>query len=180
MVSIAKRACAICVIGVIVSITFRRDARGAPPREEKDVRCPENELGPNDRLTLSQWRALFCPQIAESVGKRETGSKCEQSFVTTVGAEGACMVSREDGVVALGAGATANLVYFSRLARHNRILERHRVPRVTSYPSQSRFRFGYWRLGELRRAADIPVGITGKSSGYRCVCAGRGRPSVIA
>ena len=88
------------------------------------------------------------PQKAESVGESETGRKCEQSFFTTVDAGDVFMVSREDGEVALGTGATANLVCFSWLVRHNRILERRGIPGVTTYPSRARFRFGYGRHGE--------------------------------
>ena len=46
---------------VTVGITLRRDARGAIPREGKDVRFPQNGVGSNDRLTpLSRWRPLVC------------------------------------------------------------------------------------------------------------------------
>ena len=73
------------------------------------------------------------------------------------------MVSQEDSAVVLDTGARANLVRFSWLQRHNRILERRGIPRVTTYPSQARFRFVYGRLGEVRYAADIPVGIAGNT-----------------
>ena len=87
------------------------------------------------------------PQKAASVGDLGTGSKCGQFFVTAVNAGDAFMVSQGDGVAALGAGATANLVCFSWLARHNCFLERHGIPRATTIPSQARFRSGGGRLG---------------------------------
>ena len=62
-----------------------------------------------------------------------------------------------DGVAALDPGATANLVRFSRLAHHSSILEKHGFPKVTTYPSEARCRFGDGRPGEVRRAADIPA-----------------------
>ena len=71
------------------------------------------------------------------------------------------MVSREDSVVVLDTGATANLVCFSWLAHHNRILERRGIPRVSTYPSKARFRFANGRLGDVRQAADIPLGVAG-------------------
>ena len=100
------------------------------------------------------------PQIAESVDERETGSKREQSFVTAVDAGDAFLGSQGDSVVALGAGATANRVFLSRLARRNGILERHGAPRVTTYPSQARFRFGGGLLREVRHAADRTMGMS--------------------
>ena len=56
------------------------------------------------------------------------------------------LVSVEDTVVVLGAGAAANSVYFRWLEHHSRLLERN------------------GRLGEVRHAADTPVGIAGRQS----------------
>ena len=62
MVLIAKRACVIGAIGVIVGITLRRDVRGAVARGEMDVRFPRDVLISDDLLVLPfQWRPLFCP-----------------------------------------------------------------------------------------------------------------------
>ena len=77
-----------------------------------------------------------------------------------MGAGGAFVISQEYSVVVLDTGAAANLVCFRSLAHHNRILERRGIPRVTTYPSQARFRFGDGRLGEVRHAAAISVGFT--------------------
>ena len=78
----------------------------------------------------------FLPRRVESVGESEAGSKCEQSLVTTVDAGDVFVASKEDSVAALETGATADLLRFSWLARHKRILERRGIPRVTSYPSK--------------------------------------------
>ena len=60
MVFIAKRACGTGAIGVIVSITLRRDVRGAIPRVGMNVRFPRNVIGPKDLLMLPfQWGPLF-------------------------------------------------------------------------------------------------------------------------
>ena len=75
-------------------------------------------------------------------------------------------------MAALEIGATANLLRFSWLARHNRILERRGVRRVTTYPSWARFRFGGWRLGAVRHAADIPVGIAGNKGMFTAFALG--------
>ena len=70
-------------------------------------------------------------------------------------------VSQEDSVAVLEAGAAANPVGFSRLARHNRILGKYGIPRATTFPSEARFRFGDGRLGEVRHEADISLGGAG-------------------
>ena len=60
---------------------------------------------------------------------------CEQSFSTTldVGCQLICM--RNDSVVALDAGATANLVCFRWLHHHNALLEQRGVSRIPTYPA---------------------------------------------
>ena len=58
-------------------------------------------------------------------------------------------------------GAAASIARLGWLERQNRILERRGIPRVATYPSKARFRFGDGRLGEVRYAADIPAGIAG-------------------
>ena len=58
------------------------------------------------------------PPKAENIGSGETERKRDQSFVATVDAGDLSLTSQEDSVVALGTGATANLVRFSLLARH--------------------------------------------------------------
>ena len=67
---------------------------------------------------------------------------------------------------ALGAGATANLVRFSGLARRDSIPEKNGFPIVTTCPSRARFRFGDGRLGEVRRAADSPVWVAGNKGKF--------------
>ena len=80
--------------------------------------------------------ALVLRQNAERTYEFETGRKCEQPFATTVDAGDAFMVSQDESVVVLDTGATANLVCFRWLARHSRVLERHGIPWVSTYPPQ--------------------------------------------
>ena len=61
----------------------------------------------------------------------------------------------------LGAGAPSNSVCVRWLENHNRITNRKGYQEVSTYPSSARFRFGDGRLGDVRRAADIPVGVAG-------------------
>ena len=61
--------------------------------------------------------------------------------------------------MALGSGATANLLCSRRIERQNQLLEKSDYPEVSSYPSTALFRSGDGRLGEVRHAADIPAGL---------------------
>ena len=61
----------------------------------------------------------------------------------------------------LDTGATANHACFGWLDHHNRLLARKGYQKVPTYPSPARFRFVAGRLGEVRHAAGIPVGIAG-------------------
>ena len=92
--------------------------------------------------------------------------------MTTVDAMDAFMVPQENSTVALDTGATGKPVCVSRMARCNRVSERHGIPRVTTYPSQARIRFGDGRLGEVRRFADMPAWIAGNEGAFTaCVIA---------
>ena len=65
---------------------------------------------------------------------------------------GFLLVSDEDCVAALCAGATANLVRFCRLKRRNRLLGKKGGQRVSPHPSSASFCF-------RDHAAGIPTGI---------------------
>ena len=82
------------------------------------------------------------PQQAASVIESGTGSKIEQSFVTTVDVGEAHVVSQADSLVVLDTGATGNLVRFSWLANRSSTLVRHGIPRINTYPSTAGSRFG--------------------------------------
>ena len=68
------------------------------------------------------------PQKAESTGGGEAESKCDQSFATSADVGDLFLVSQENSAVALGTGATADVVCLSCLAHHNRILGRRGIP----------------------------------------------------
>ena len=80
------------------------------------------------------------------------GGNCEESFSTTLDVGGLFVPAESDSVFGLDAGATANLVCFRYLERHDRILQRKGFPRVSSYPASARFKFGDGRLGEVLHA----------------------------
>ena len=73
---------------------------------------------------------------------------------------------RDDSVVVLDTGATANLVCFRWLSHHNSLLEQQGLPRVLTYPAQARFKFGDGRTGNVCFAADITVGIAGAKGAF--------------
>ena len=91
-------------------------------------------------------------QKAEHLDSEETGKGCEKPFSTALDAGGLFLVSKEDGVAVLAAGATAKLVCFRWLDHHNRLL-------VAAYRSTTQFRSGDGRLDGMRDAADIPAWI---------------------
>ena len=87
------------------------------------------------------------------------GGNCGQAFSTTSDLSGQSTVLGADSVVALEAGSTANSVCCKWLGRHNSILNCRGVSRAETYPACARFKFGDGRLGHVRCAADIPMGI---------------------
>ena len=75
----------------------------------------------------------------------------------------------------LETGATANVASF-------RLLEHFAVEgcrRVTTYPAPARFKFGDGRLGEVRRATDIPVGIPGSEGKFTGVALDADIPALL-
>ena len=83
------------------------------------------------------------------------------SFSTTLEINGQFAVSQTDSAAVLGAGATANLVCFEWLDKRNSFLQNLGSPKVMPYPTTARLKFGDGRVGEVRFAADIEVGIAG-------------------
>ena len=70
MDSTAKRVWVKGAMGVTANITWRRNARGAMPREGRGVRFPRKERGPDDHLTpLFGRRPLFCPRKRRALAK---------------------------------------------------------------------------------------------------------------
>ena len=63
------------------------------------------------------------PVFAQKTDHIEEG--CEQSFAAPMDTRALFLASQEEGVVVLNAGATANLLCFRWLARHNRLLEKY-------------------------------------------------------
>ena len=102
------------------------------------------------------------PAPAQKVGhlnSKEAGSGCGQSFPATLDAGGLFLASKGDSAVVLDTGATANLACCRRLEHHNRLLEKNEYQSVSTYASTARFRSGDGRLGDVRHAADIPLGV---------------------
>ena len=137
--------------------------------------CPRKESrgeGPNPSTCV--WKepsrppyssiAVESPISVQTDGydeKSDQRGKCGRPLSATLDLGGQFLCVREDCVVALGAGAAANLVLFNWLENHNLLLGTHGFPGVSTYPTGARFEFGDGRQGEARLAADISVGNAG-------------------
>ena len=129
--------------------------RGPAPLERVKARMPTYSS-----ISIS---TPVLDQKAERLKIEETESDCEQSLSATLDMGGLFLVSKDESVVVLDTGATANLVCFQH---HNRLLGRSGLQRVSTYPSKARSRFGGGRLGEESHAADIPAGIAGNKGKF--------------
>ena len=76
-------------------------------------------------------------------------------------------------------GAAANLVRFRSLERRDRLMEKEGLQRVPTYPSTAQFRSGGGRLGTVRHAADILVGVAGKESKFTAFALDADIPSLL-
>ena len=85
----------------------------------------------------------------------------EHSFTASLKVGRPVSYAQNESVVILGTGATANLVCFQWLRRHNDQLAQRCLPKVVSYPAHALFKFGGGRTGEVCHAADITVGVVG-------------------
>ena len=101
-----------------------------------EARCSEGAIWLiGHPFPLFRWGSYYAPENGKYWGWRD------REQMRTVS-------RRKVGSVAvLETRATANIVCFGRLGRHNRILERRGIPRVTTYPSKVKFRFGDGSLG---------------------------------
>ena len=117
-------------------------------------------------------------QQAEHLNCEGTKSDYEPPFATTLDAGRLFLVSEEDSVLVLDSGFTANLVCFRWLEHRNRLLEEKGCQKASPDPSAARVRFGDGRLGEVRRAADILVGIAGKKGIFAAFASDAGAPAL--
>ena len=69
--------------------------------------------------------------------------------------------SNSESAAVLDTGATANLVCYKWLGTRNSFLGRREMEKAVPYPSNARFKFGDGRIGEVKHAADIKVGVAG-------------------
>ena len=85
----------------------------------------------------------------------------EQSFITSLRVSDHVAYAKNDSVVVLDTGATANLICFRWLDHHNTILQQWGLEKVTPYRAHATFRFGDGRTGDVGFAADVTVGLAG-------------------
>ena len=140
----------------------------APERPRRDTPKGAQSLRPQERGKGSKLpysaisaEAPVTAQKAAHLDSAETKSECEHSFSTTLDAWGVSLVPDEESVAVFDTGATAILVCFRWLGRHNRLLEQEGCRKVSTYRSSARSRFGGGVIDGARCPADIPVGIAG-------------------
>ena len=89
-----------------------------------------------------------------------------QSFSTAMELGRLFLASPSESAVALGAGATADLVCRKWLANHNAILGKQVLGTAVPYPSSARYKFGDGRIGEVEHESDIEVGNAGRRGAF--------------
>ena len=91
----------------------------------------------------------------------------EQAYATTLDVGGQFISMGADCRAVLDSGDTADITVSKCLGHHSKISQRRGVPRAEAYPARARFKLADWamygdgRLGDVRCAADFPLGIAG-------------------
>ena len=159
--SIAAADSEICVIFAIESTAQHRNVRDAMCAGVKLVWPPRNGNARQPAFSTISTGAPVSGRMADqAVNKGECGER-ELSFSTAMDFGGLFVLTESGSVAFSAAGATANLVFPGCLGRHRRILKRRGRPRVSTYPTSARFRFGDGRVGDVRHSADIAGGFAG-------------------
>ena len=83
-------------------------------------------------------------------------------------------------VAVLDTGATANLVCFEWFENHNSHMQKLGIPEVSTYPTAARFEFCDGRVGEVRYAADIKVGIAGRRGAFTAFALEADAPALLS
>ena len=138
-------------------------------------KCPLRDVPRSESAQSNSTIFMETPVNAQSANQSAEDGKgpaCEQSYRATLDRGSQFLFVEEASVAVLHTGAAANLACFRRLARRNRILDRKGPLRVSTCPACARIKFGIGRAGEVRRAADVPVGNAGKLGKFTALCAG--------
>ena len=131
-------------------------------KENRSIRAPPyREMA---KKTPSRTYSPFAAEPPLHVQPyRPTGSEVsdrpyERSFPANLKMGTHFVCARDDCVVVLDTGATANSVCFRRLRNRNSCLRKIGPPKVASCTTMAELKFGDGRVGAVRRAADIKVG----------------------
>ena len=128
------------------------------------VRSPSNNGKQKPPLKPYSSIALESPAGGDHIHENNSPAPApihEDPFSTTIHLGGVFVASKASSAVVLDAGATANLVRRAWLANRNQFLRRLGMEQAHLYPSAARFQFGDGRIGEVRHAANITVGVAG-------------------
>ena len=104
----------------------------------------------------------------------------EQSFSAAIDAGGQFSATQSESVAVLETGATANLVCYKWLDTHNLFSKRQGLEEAVSYPSNAGFKLGDGRIGEVKHAADIRVGIAGCKGAFAAFVLGAAIPAFLS
>ena len=112
-------------------------------------------------------------------GRGVADKRSGRFFATTpeMGRQFVCV--HGDCVVALDAGATANLLCCERFGNRNSHLQKRGTPQVSTYPKKAHFEFGDGRIGEVHYAADLKVGIAGRRGACAAFAPGADIPALL-
>ena len=83
------------------------------------------------------------------------------------------------GSVIIDTGASANLVGANRLKNHNANLKAWGRPLAKTTPAFASFRYGDGRVGNVCRAAIIPIGVAGYTGQYMAYVADADIPALL-
>ena len=104
-----------------------------PIKQEPKAPAPARNPPSNPRSSFSSITLEDSPPDSKAV---------EHSFPTSLKVDRPIFYARNESVVILDAGATANLVCFQWLGHRNELLAIRGLPKVASYPAHALFKFG--------------------------------------
>ena len=92
----------------------------------------------------------------------------------------AILYAKNECVVILDTGATANLVCFQWLRHQNELLASRGLLEAPSFPAHAMFKFGDGRAGVVCHAADIAVGVAGVRGMFTAFVLDSGIPALLS
>ena len=130
------------------------------------VFSPPPDRAPRPSFSSISTDARLSAFKARSSALNEAGRNCDQSVPATLGAGNQLICTKEDSMVILGTGATANPVSLRWLQNRSSAPAKRGFPRVETHPATARLKFGDRRMGEVGHAAGITAGKAGEKGSF--------------